>query len=76
MSRKSTLDSSSSYSDQHHHFQELALVDVGDVSDVYPNPADRQAVHDIYERGNAIAAQKHERPFDNRFGFTDTALKH
>ncbi|HTH44097.1 MAG TPA: hypothetical protein VL528_03360 [Oxalicibacterium sp.] len=76
MTRKSTLDFSSSYSDAHHHLQELALVDVGDVSDVYPNAADRQAVHDIYERGNAVAAQKHETPFDNRFGFAQTPLKH
>jgi hypothetical protein len=72
MSRRSTLDSSS----RNDWLHEFALIDVGDVSDVYSNPADRQAVHDIYERGNAVAAEKHEQPFDNRFGFAHTTLKH
>lgn len=76
MSRRSTLDSSSSYSDEHHGMHELALVDVGEISDVYTNPADRKAIHDAYERGNAVAAEKHEPPFDNRFGFVGTLLKH
>ncbi|HEX2604341.1 MAG TPA: hypothetical protein VHL60_06695 [Oxalicibacterium sp.] len=75
MLRRPTLESSS-YGDLHHGLSEYASVDVGEVSDVYPNPADRQAVHDIYERGNAVAAQKHEQPFDNRFGFADKMLKH
>jgi len=52
------------------------MIDVGDVSDACQNQADRQAVHDVHERGNAIAAAKHERPFDNRIGFPDLAPTH
>lgn len=73
--KRSSLESSS-YSELHREPREFRLIDVGEISDVYPNPADRQAVHDAYELGNAVAAKKHEQPFDNRFGFVDTMLKH
>jgi hypothetical protein len=75
MPKRSSLDSSSS-KDLHYGLQEFAQVDVGEISDVYPDPADRQAVHDAYERGNTVAAEKHEPPFDNRFGFAGSVLKH
>jgi hypothetical protein len=45
--------------------------DVGEVSDFYASHQDRQAVHDIYELGNEVAALKNEPVFDNRVGFTD-----
>lgn len=51
--------------------EEVELVDVGEVSDVYASEAERQAVHDAYEKGNEVAAQKDEPFFDNRAGFQD-----
>jgi hypothetical protein len=45
--------------------------DVGEVSDVYATHADREAVHDLYESGNEVAAEKNEPVFDNRVGFTN-----
>jgi Na+-translocating ferredoxin:NAD+ oxidoreductase RnfC subunit len=73
MSRNSTPES---YGSLQHGVHDFATVDVGEISDAYPNPADRQAIHDAYERGNAVAAEKHEPQFDNRFGFAGTMLKH
>lgn len=55
----------------HHDIEE---VDVGDISDRYASHAESQAVHDIYELGNEIAAEKNEPLFDNRTGFIDTSL--
>lgn len=52
-----------------HH--EIEAVDVGEVSDVYKNHADSQAVHDVYELGNEVAAEKNDPLFDNRIGFTN-----
>ena len=48
----------------------VEAVDVGENSNAYSNDADRQAVHDAYERGNEVAAEKNEPVFDNRVGFT------
>lgn len=52
-----------------HH--DLEFVDVGEISDLYKNHADCQAVHDIYELGNESAAEKNDPLFDNRVGFTN-----
>jgi hypothetical protein len=72
MSRNSTP----AYDGLHHGVHDFATVDVGEISDAYPSAADRQAVHDAYERGNAVAAEKHEPQFDNRYGFAGLMLKH
>lgn len=56
------------HSSIHHDIEE---VDVGEVSDMYKNHAESQAVHDSYELGNEVAAEKNEPLFDNRVGFTN-----
>jgi hypothetical protein len=52
-----------------HH--EIEAIDVGEISDLYKTHADSQAVHDIYELGNEVAAEKNDPQFDNRVGFTN-----
>lgn len=47
----------------------VEAVDVGEISNAYVNDAERQAVHEVYERGNEVAAEKNEPLFDNRTGF-------
>lgn len=47
----------------------VEAVDVGELSNAYVSDAERQAVHEVYERGNEAAAEKNEALFDNRTGF-------
>lgn len=54
----------------------IEAVDVGEISNVYPHATDRQAVHDAYERGNKVAAEKNEPQFDNRFGYAGSSMRH
>ncbi len=49
-------------------------VDVGVVSDAYTNDADRQAIHNSFEKGNETAAAKNEPLFDNRVGFATNVV--
>ena len=62
------VDVTQVHSHIHHEIEE---VDVGEISDLYKNHADSQAVHEIYELGNEIAAAKNDPLFDNRIGFTN-----